>query len=432
MNTQRNRQRGQALVLYTIALVAMMGAAGLAVDVGWMYFREQAAQTAAEAAVMAAAAAAKTSSPAGFTCGAHGVACQAATACPDPIPNPATNNLHNGCLYAKDNGFQATAGGKQNVLMAANTNSPPTVGGVAVAYWVSATVTENVAQTFSSVLGNRWGTVSARATAAVLPGNGGGCIYVLQNTGTTVSNSGNAVIQTGCGVYVDSSSSSAVSLSGNATIRTTGDARTYIVGNWSGSGTITPAPMTGVARTPDPFAVVSPPSVGACTSNGVSLSGYQAATLNPGVYCGAISLSGYASVRFNPGLYVLKGGISMSGQTTIQGTGVTFYLQTGGISLSGGTTVTLSPPTSGMWKGFTIFQDRANTSSMNLSGGSAQSISGVLYAAGANLSFSGNGNVNSDAMTLVCKTLSFSGNAYIASASYTAYTGTLGTVALIE
>ena len=219
-------ERGQTILMYTLSLTAMFGLISLVVDVGWMYFREQAAQSAAEAAALAGASAAKQSSGGTPTCDSSNVVCQAATACPSAIPNPPTNNIHNGCLYAKENGFQVTAGGRQSVMLASNTTSP--VSGVNVAYWVTATVSETVPQTFAAVLGSRFGTVSARATAAVLPNGGGGCVYVLSPSGTSVTNSGNGQLQTGCGVYIDSNSNSAATLSGNAKIVATGDRKSVV------------------------------------------------------------------------------------------------------------------------------------------------------------------------------------------------------------
>jgi hypothetical protein len=60
-----------------------------------------------------------------------------------------------------------TTGGRQNVTIAAGTGTPPTVSGVAASYWVTTRITETLPQSFSAVLGNRIGTVSARATAIV-------------------------------------------------------------------------------------------------------------------------------------------------------------------------------------------------------------------------------------------------------------------------
>src|SRR5690349_15861534 len=105
MSVQRNK-RGQAAILFTIAATVTFGALGLAVDIGWAYFRKQAAQAAADAAALAAVQSALQNSPGSFSCASSSVACQSPTPCPTTIPNPPSNNIHSGCLYAKDNGFQ--------------------------------------------------------------------------------------------------------------------------------------------------------------------------------------------------------------------------------------------------------------------------------------------------------------------------------------
>src|SRR5262249_11647384 len=78
-----------------------------------------------------------------------------------------------------------------------------------------------------------------------------------------------------------------------------------------------------------------------------------------------ITVSSVGNVTFLPGTYVLiGGGMSVSGQSTLNGTGVTFYdtatdnKSFGPISFSGGTTGSLSAPTSGPIKGMLFFQDR--------------------------------------------------------------------------
>jgi hypothetical protein len=52
------RERGQAALLMTLSLTALLGAMGLVVDFGWAYWRKEAASTAATAAASAAIAAA--------------------------------------------------------------------------------------------------------------------------------------------------------------------------------------------------------------------------------------------------------------------------------------------------------------------------------------------------------------------------------------
>ena len=47
-------RRGQALIMVTVALLAMSGLIGLAVDFGWSYYLRRTEQAAADAAAMAA------------------------------------------------------------------------------------------------------------------------------------------------------------------------------------------------------------------------------------------------------------------------------------------------------------------------------------------------------------------------------------------
>src|SRR5512147_783596 len=92
---------GQVIIMVTLALLVLCGMLGLVVDLGWSYFVEKSAQTAADAAAIAAvqAAYASASSLASYNCGG-GVECSA-----DPIPcNPSLpGNLSNACLYARLN-----------------------------------------------------------------------------------------------------------------------------------------------------------------------------------------------------------------------------------------------------------------------------------------------------------------------------------------
>jgi uncharacterized membrane protein len=144
---------GQALLLATLSLFMLFGLMGLAVDLGWSYYRKQVAQTAADAAALAAAVTAENSSGTNtITCGSYNVACQAATACPTITGSPA-NNIQNGCLYATANGFSNS--GNQTVKMAASAAGvAPAPTQFSVLYSVTATVQENNPQLFSSMSGN--------------------------------------------------------------------------------------------------------------------------------------------------------------------------------------------------------------------------------------------------------------------------------------
>src|SRR5689334_14591450 len=117
----RRSERGQSVILLVFAMATMLGVLGLVIDTGLAFFRKQTAKAAAEAAALAAVQAALQSAGGNVTCAGAGVVCQAATRCPSPIPNPPANDFQSGCLYAKDNGFEATATGRQNVTIEANT-----------------------------------------------------------------------------------------------------------------------------------------------------------------------------------------------------------------------------------------------------------------------------------------------------------------------
>ena len=119
----------------------------------------------------------------------------------------------------------------------------------------------------------------------------------------------------------------------------------------------------------------------------------------------------------NAGTYIIKGGgLTVSGNASITGSGVTIfnagstYPTTGGtygsISLSGSGTYSLSPPTSGTYAGIVIFQPHDNAKALDLSG-NASGMTGTVYAPTAQLSESGNAELNA---SVVVDTLTISGN----------------------
>jgi Flp pilus assembly protein TadG len=167
------RIRGQALVMVTLALVAMVGLLGLAVDLGWSFYVRKSAQAATDAAALAAVHTAYDAIGGGGTytaCGATEPDCVVANA-PTPCGAGLSGNLAQGCTFAAQNGF--TEGGnnnRQNVTMQAQVGGPfiTATGPVATYYWVTARARENIPQLFSAILGNTMGTSGAKSTAAVI------------------------------------------------------------------------------------------------------------------------------------------------------------------------------------------------------------------------------------------------------------------------
>jgi Flp pilus assembly protein TadG len=415
MHSRISRQHGQALLLFSFCAMVLFGMLGLVVDVGWAYYRKQVAQSAAESAATAAIGAAVKLSGGTIVCGVSNVVCQSETACPSSASNAGITNIDMGCEYASTNGFSTA--GRQKVTVASGTDTPPTVTGTAPKYWVTVRVSESIPQLFSAVLGVQNAAITARSTAGYFPGSIGGCIYVLNKTDQSMQMNGNILFSTGCGVNINSTSLSALTLVGGAGLTASSGSKVNIVGGYSlgTNASITPTPVTGAASFTDPMGDVPAPSVGSCTSFGVSPSNNQKLTIDPGVYCGAISVTGHAVLTMNPGLYIVtSGGVSVGGQATLNGTGVTIYLQTNSVSMSGGATTNLVAPTSGVWQGILFYQDRSDTTSASLVGGSAQILNGVLYFPNTHMDYTGGNSTTAQNITIVADTLNITGNSWIA------------------
>ena len=147
MRSGRGKNRGQTLVMFTLGSTLLFGTLGLVVDVGWAFFRREAAQTAADAAASAAAAAAYLSAGGGsINCSVTNVACYATEhECPSTLTT-ATNNIEAGCLYARDNGF--TTAGRQKVTFMSGAGTAATATGAPMSYWVIVRVSERIPQAF--------------------------------------------------------------------------------------------------------------------------------------------------------------------------------------------------------------------------------------------------------------------------------------------
>jgi len=254
---------------------------------------------------------------------------------------------------------------------------------------------------------------SATITVSIVPS-----IIVLDpkaNGALTVS--GNAGIKIPGAVVVDSSSSSALSASGNTQIQALViDIHGGV--QKSGNASFSPAPLTGATSLPDPFAGLPSPSTTGLTNDGsVNLSGNSSRTINQGIYS-QITVSGNAKLTLNGGIYIIAGGgLTVTGNASISGTGVFVYNagskypnsggNYGGITLSGNGTFSMTAPTSGTYAGVLIFQSHQNTRALSFSGNAMAGMNGTIYAPNALLSMSGNCQLQS---SLDVGMLNLSGN----------------------
>jgi Putative Flp pilus-assembly TadE/G-like len=396
----RRSRRGQVIVLVCVSLIAMMGMIGVVTDFSFMQHQKNMMQTAADSAALAGA-----------------------------------EELRYGDMVAAGKQDAATNGytdGASSVTVTIN-NPPSTGPNSSNSGYVEAIVSKPEPTYFMRALGVGTLTVSARAVA--YEGSGTNCIYVIDPaaSGAFTAN-GNVTVSSGCGLLVDSNSSTGLIAVGTVTITapTIG-----VVGNYSATGgaILTPTPKIGVIASSDPLAYVQAPTVGSCAYTNFRLTGTSGSASSPyqlyaGTFCGGISINGNAWVHLNPGTYVLAGGgMSISSNTVMTGTGVTFYDTTGtggygGITFNGGATVNLSAPTSGPLVGILFFQDRSIPSGgagSTITGNSSSTFDGAIYFATTSLSFGGNSSSGGYSI-VVADLLSLSGNSSLGS-NYSSLTG---------
>jgi len=409
-------ESGQAGLLVTLGTVMLFGILGLVVDVGYAYYLRQVAQAAVDSAVTAGTVMANDY---GGSCNTQ-VLCQSATTCPANPPSPPVTDFDAACLYAKANDFSTTA--TRSMKISSGVGSPPGAPGVKNStYWMNATALQTYPVGFLRVLGIQNSTVSAQATGALIGTAAGGCIYVLDPSGSAAFNLvGTSNIQSDCGVHVNSSASDAVTAKGGAVLNAS---VVDVVGgvNLKGGAVITPTANTGAAVVTDPLANLESPTFSGCNQINTHLTG-GTNNLSPGVYCNGIQASGQAVLNFSPGVYILNGGglkIS-SANVTLNGSGVFFYNTSSGyafgpVVITGEANINLSAPTSGTYKGILLFQDRNVTSSAisAFGGGSTETLSGTVYLPTGQLDFKGGSSTESLTMALIAKNLNIAGNAYL-------------------
>jgi Flp pilus assembly protein TadG len=295
-------------------------------------------------------------------------------------------------------------------------NSPPTGGpNTSNRGAIEVRISQPQSRVFSTIWGSTAYTVAARAVATP---QGQPCILALNQTASaSYSEQGTANVSlVNCAIVDDSSSSSAVSLGGGGVVSTT---FVGVVGGISGASNITASygTMTGYHYTSDPYAGVNFPAYSGCDKHNYSAHGTD--TISPGVYCGGMKLVAGANVTLNPGIYYLDGGsLSMTGQSSLKGTGVTLVFTSSSgsgyatASISGGATLQLTAPTTGATAGIAMFGDRNEPldTAYGLTGGDNQNIGGAIYFAKGAIQWAGNANGAQKCTQIVADTVQLVGN----------------------
>ncbi len=162
---------------------------------------------------------------------------------------------------------------------------------------------------------------------------------------------------------------------------------------------------TGPATT-----VVLQPGVYDCT---IDPKGSWDVQFLPGNYLitGGVELDGNNDAVFGAGVYTLRGeGLKITGNGTVTGDDVTFYIDEGEVELTGTGDMNFTAPKTGDYAGVLIFQNRTLTSTVKLAGNAIADSWGAVYALSAEISLVGN---TSTSFQFISDTFSMSGNATI-------------------
>ncbi len=411
----RRREAGLAFVIVAIFAVVLLGFVGLALDGSHVQSAAHQLQDAADAAALAAAAKlASESSPSGGsydttrTAAVDVAALNEAVGLPVKL-DPNTGNSAGGDVVV---GTWNTA----SSVFTPTTTSPNAVK--VVARRTTGTADGPLPLYFGGALGFASGEVARTAIASFVV-SPNPFVLVLDPAGDgalTMSGNGSLGVSGGK-VQVNSTSSTGIKMSGNAVISADVAA---VCGNASLSGNASISNLeAGASAYADPLESLLPTSTAWNTvknsmpkplgANG-KIGG--TGTFAPGYYPKGLSLSGPSIATLQPGLYMFGDSFSMSGQSTLIGTAVTFLVDSGiQPSLSGGAGMTITPPSSGTYKGLAMMCHRSTTGSsvLKLSGNGLIQCQGTFYVPGGGASLSGNGAAQALGQ-LICWSLTMSGN----------------------
>jgi len=292
----RAREKGQILPLVGLCLSVLMGTGGVAVDVGFLEYKQQTEQVAVDAAAQGGA---QQLTRGGCTTQNQSAAQTAA------LTDAASNGYTNG-----SNGITVTA------------QSPPLSGPYqGVNCSISVEIDNAHAQTFfTRLFGYPNGMPESVQAVASVSSSGNACIYLLSpTTNTDFSNSN--IDAPNCQIYINASANMS-----NSTI----DAAQISYASTTApdeSGAkfpeATPAPALPIADPcPDipgcAYLTNNPPSTSGCGSGGT----YNNAALQPGCY-GKLTLTGTDTL--SAGQYVINGQFHVN-NATVSGSGVTIYM----------------------------------------------------------------------------------------------------------
>jgi hypothetical protein len=414
---------GQAIVLAMAAFVVLVSVTALALDVGDAYGDKARAQRAADSAAIAAA----------DVLMAGGGASAAAVAAHE---------------WAEENGY-----GESDPAIGVTVNIPPESGPYAGDHdYVEVIIDHDAQAHFAKAIGFNLWEVQARAVAGGTSSiiSSYAIIALNPNQCSAFSSSGNVGIEIINGGIMVNSDCPTDAFHTNGSVEITADV-IHVNGGSSVGGDVSPAPSHAdpiedpLADLPYPTQPGGPmrscslskgmnnlqPGIYPCT---IDPKGNEDVNFAPGDYLitGGIVVNGQSDITFGSGVYTLRGqGIKLTGGGDITAIGVMFYVEEGAVDITGNGDHQISAPTSGIYAGVSIFQNRDNTSIVDVGGTAFVDGGGTVYAAGSEVRL--HGTADTVNVQFICDTFTTVGTVGITIEFDDNFTvETMGALALVE
>jgi hypothetical protein len=382
-NRKHNRltRRGAIIVLVAISLAVVLAFVAIAIDGGGLLEERRQAQATSDAAAIAGAEDLFRNFPANKGIDVDGTATARARE------------------IAADNGYSGD-GVRSTVTVhtypEAYTGGPNEGNEIPKGY-CEVSVQYNQPRYFSAIFGTGDLPIPARAVArgSWAPSNIG--IHVLDlHRPSSLYGNGNATVEVNGAKVIVNSDDPEAAMSNGLTMKAdefkiTGGSATTGGGQFIGDIEYNTPPE------PDPLRHIPEPTTEGMPVNNKLQFANGSRTATPGVYRGGISVSGQGNLTLEPGIYYMDGGgFSFSGQGNLTARGVMIFnaptSNSHVVDISGTGTIIMSPPTEGIYKGLTLFQDRESTNEMSVQGGGIMDITGTFYCANGTLGIGGGGS----------------------------------------
>ena len=415
MNTENENKKesGQILVIFALALVALLGLTALAIDGGMIYADRRFTQSASDAASLAGAGAAahyienNGVNWTNFNCSSITVDSAMAQAFNIAQSRAGSNHFI---------GLDDDVSDRHGILVTCTDQRQQFRRYIDV----ETQITSDVGTTFAHLFYPGEIKNSVTSTARVYPRTVlayGFAIASLShqcgtNTGGVYFDGNSDVYINGGGVF----SNSCIEANGNVRVGINdGGINYYTTLTTNGRPVLQPDPQQVPARMP--VKPITPPTCPAGSYVNQSGSG----TIGPGNYSQIRLTNG--TLTMQPGLYCVKGDFTANGGT-ILADGVTIYMQKDGtkntaMSIAGNVTAHFNAPssinvTAGAKVGLLIMMEEGNNGTISLQGTSGSSFTGAVYAPTGTVAVGGTSGINPTYNTqLVGKYVKVHGNAQI-------------------